>query len=84
MEELGLKWTDKLWVCNHLGCIYSAKRKSDALNHSRTHSGLKPFSCRLCGYKSAIKSNVLSHLRNRHSGTFSGTLGANPVQWPPL
>ena len=49
--------------CNE--CNYATHRKSDLVNHSRTHTGEKPFRCKLCDQKFGNLTNL-----NHHSLTY--------------
>ena len=47
-------------------CGLEFKKRLYLKQHEFTHTGLKPFSCLVCGDKFAFKRYVLRHLRKRH------------------
>ena len=47
-------------------CGLEFKKRSYLKQHEFTHTGLKPFSCFVCGDKFAFKRYALRHLRKRH------------------
>lgn len=52
--------------CSYVGCSRSAIQI-----HTRKHTGERPFSCpaMLCVYKAASKSNLIRHMKAKHSFT---------------
>ena len=57
-----------VYYCNE--CNYANRRKSELVNHSRTHSEEKPFHCELCDQKFSLKSNLKAHVMSHKGGRF--------------
>lgn len=53
------------YVC--LFCKYHAYESECIRRHIRTHIGDKPFKCDFCDHRSARKSNILTHIKLKHS-----------------
>ena len=51
----------KCRLCQHISPFYSK-----FINHYRTHTGEKPFSCPHCPYRGNQKSNLTVHMLNKH------------------
>jgi uncharacterized Zn-finger protein len=58
---------DSPYTCSVIGCTKAFKTPSDLRRHSRVHSGLKPFKCGKCEYRSSIKCNLVTHQRRHHA-----------------
>ena len=62
-------------VIDDRSCPYCYQRvgcRALLLRHMRKHTGEKPYSCRICGYKACQSSPVFTHLR-RHHGIEKGS-----------
>ena len=67
------------YECNVGKCEYSSSDKSTLARHMRTHTGEKPFECRLCNYGFTTKANCERHLKNKHGKTGRDTIRENLI-----
>ena len=63
LEKLRLKGAT-IHDCEH--CDYQTGRKGDLHQHTKTHTGEKPYGCRLCALRFSQKSSVTQHVKFYH------------------
>lgn len=59
LQQHMTRHTGKLFECNKLDCIFTARSQSELNAHQLTHSANKPFSCVKCDYSGKTKSQLL-------------------------
>ncbi|PFH51609.1 hypothetical protein AMATHDRAFT_40043 [Amanita thiersii Skay4041] len=62
------------YPCTFEGCKYQTLQKFDLKAHMKTHTGIKPYKCRVCSWESAYKRSVRKHEEFRHG------IGAGPLE----
>lgn len=55
---------EKFYSCE--SCAKSFRTRNDLDRHTRTHTGERPFKCKLCDRRAADKGNVRKHLVSIH------------------
>jgi len=48
-------------ICTHTGCEKAFKRKDKLVEHSKCHTGIKRYSCLICGRKYRYREGLLYH-----------------------
>jgi len=56
-------------------CEYKSAYKSNLSKHMMTHTGEKPFHCKLCDYKAAQKGSLLHHMKKHSKETWFAAWG---------
>jgi len=54
-------------ACRFTGCTWRFSRSDELSRHERTHTGLRPFPCNVCGRAFSRGDHLRTHLRT-HSG----------------
>ena len=61
------------YICSHEDCGRAFSRPASLRQHSRSHTGAKPYSCAFvssdvsyCNFTSARKENLIQHIRTKH------------------
>ena len=67
------------YCCNVGKCEYSSNDKGTLARHMRTHTGEKPYECRICNYGFTTKANCERHLKNKHGKTSRDQIRQNLV-----
>ncbi|KAF5276300.1 hypothetical protein FQA39_LY06649 [Lamprigera yunnana] len=52
-----------IYRCSYPHCKYSTSKKNQLLSHSKTHNGVRPHSCGVCGRGFMEKSHLVRHER---------------------
>ncbi|KAF5290004.1 hypothetical protein FQR65_LT11670 [Abscondita terminalis] len=52
-----------IYRCSYPHCKYSTSKKNQLLSHSKTHNGVRPHSCGICGRGFMEKSHLVRHER---------------------
>ncbi|XP_068082056.1 zinc finger protein 879 [Anabrus simplex] len=55
--------TGDVYRCSYPQCKYSTPKKSQLGSHARTHAGVRPHSCNICGRGFLEKSHLVRHER---------------------
>ena len=64
VEKVLEQKTKNVLVCPH--CDYSTIRMGHLNRHIRTHTGERPYPCKLCSYQSSDTSTLRSHVQRIH------------------
>ena len=59
------------YVCTHDGCNKAYSNSSQLLQHSRLHTGGKPYQCGYCDKSFAFANEHKDHIRNMHTNSTS-------------
>lgn len=52
-----------IYRCSYPHCKYSTSKKNQLLSHSKSHNGVRPHSCAICGRGFMEKSHLVRHER---------------------
>ena len=55
------------FVCNVSTCLYTSSDKSTLIQHMRSHTGQKPYECKICNFGFTTKANCERHVKNKHN-----------------
>ena len=63
------KDSNGIYTCPEASCGFSSRKWNHAREHYKTHSGEKPFQCKLCDKKFSQKGSCINHIRT-HNDSF--------------
>ena len=63
------KDSNGIYTCPETSCGFSSRKWNHAREHYKTHSGEKPFQCKLCDKKFSQKGTCINHIRT-HDDSF--------------
>ena len=61
--EFGWPWYTRTYICPEVSCEYHSEKKTHVRQHFQTHSGEKPYQCKICKKKFAQKGSCVKHIR---------------------
>nr|XP_053631703.1 transcription factor hamlet-like [Cherax quadricarinatus]XP_053631704.1 transcription factor hamlet-like [Cherax quadricarinatus] len=68
-------------VCKVCGKVFNGRNwKQNLEYHFLTHTKEKPFKCPICPHRSALKYNLIRHIRNRHHDLLTSVLQNRPSE----
>lgn len=59
---------NSILICGQPNCLKEFKKKCNMLDHLRTHSGLKPFSCTHCSMSFKQRAQLSKHMQVHSAG----------------
>lgn len=66
-------------LCKVCGKVFNGRNwKQNLEYHFLTHTKEKPFKCPICPHRSALKYNLIRHIRNRHRNVLNPGLQGKP------
>ena len=76
-QKVTIEKPNKTFRC--LDCPYTFKKIGSLIEHTRTHTGERPFQCSVCGHKTRFNHELITHMA-LHQNVVNGKFESRPLR----